>query len=100
MRNAEQANREVMALPKVQPGIAGMLTAWSNARKVKSLKKELRDFLEYAYGKELSPAVKEIMWKHATDTEAPTFNSIQKRYIERMELAGDYLVAAGVIMGR
>lgn len=100
MRNAEQANREVMALPKVQPGIAGKFTAWSNARKVKSLKKELRDFLECAYGNELSPAVKEIMWKHATDTEAPTFNSIQKRYIERMELAGDYLVTAGSIMGR
>lgn len=100
MRNAEQANREVMLLPKVKPGIAGKFTAWSNARKVKSLKKELREFLEFAYGSELSPAVKNIVWEYANDTEAPTFNSIQKRYIERMELAGDYLINAGLIMGR
>lgn len=100
MRNAEQANREVMNLPKVQSGLAGRFTAWSNARKVASLKKELREFLEYAYGSRLSPAVKNIVWEYANDTEAPTFNSIQKRYIERVSMVEDFLIAAGNIIGR
>lgn len=100
MRNAEQANREVMKLPKVGTGIKGKLTAWSNAHKVKSLKKQLREYLEYCYGNKLSPAVKKIVWEYANGTEKPTFNSIQKRYLEALESAGEFLEKAGSIMGR
>lgn len=81
MRNAEQANREVMALPKAEAGIKGIFTTVSNARKVSSLKKQLHAFLDYCYGQHLNSAEKKAAWTYATATEKPTFNSIQKRYL-------------------
>ena len=86
MRNAEQANREVMAFPKVESGIKGKFTAWSNARKVKSLKKQLHAFLDHCYGKDLNAVDKKAVWVYANKTEKPTFNSIQKRYLEAVKL--------------
>lgn len=86
MRNAEQANREVMALPKVEAGLKGTFTAWSNVRKIKSLKKQLRSYLEYCYGKDLTAVDKKATWVYANGTEKPTFNSIQKRYLEAVKL--------------
>lgn len=86
MRNAEQANREVMALPKVGNGIQGMVTKFSNARKVKSLMKQVHEYLDYCYGKDLTATEKKELWKHATNTEKPTFNSVQKRYLEGLKI--------------
>lgn len=109
MRNAEQLTAEYDALPIVVAhqgsGVRAFFVSRSNARKVEKMKKQLREFLEYSYGKKLSPAVKGIVWKKACEKASKvsprdSFEAIQKDYIESIECAGSFLITAGSIMGR
>jgi hypothetical protein len=102
MRNAEQLTTEYNALPIIVAhqgtGVRAFFVGISNKRKINNMKKQLRSFLEYSYGNDLSSAAKNIVWQKACKAASyvspeDVFEVIQNDYIQIIETAGDFLVS-------